>query len=72
MYLRPCGNTKGYSSTYLAMGFANVRAGTWLYCFPLGKSSVHLQAHPTRKPTQPSRAWLHGIKPRSVLAKILG
>ena len=22
-------NTKGYSSTYLAMGFANVRAGTW-------------------------------------------
>ena len=22
------GNTKGYSSTYLAMGFANVRAGT--------------------------------------------
>ena len=24
----PC-NTKGYSSTYLAMGFANVRAGTW-------------------------------------------
>ena len=23
----PC-NTKGYSSTYLAMGFANVRAGT--------------------------------------------
>ena len=23
-----CGNTKGYSSTYLAMGFANVRAGT--------------------------------------------
>ena len=23
------GNTKGYSSTYLAMGFANVRAGTW-------------------------------------------
>ena len=28
MYLRPCGNTKGYSSTYVAMGFANVRAGT--------------------------------------------
>ena len=25
---RPC-NTKGYSSTDLAMGFANVRAGTW-------------------------------------------
>ena len=25
---RPCGNTKGYSSTYLAMGFANVRKGT--------------------------------------------
>ena len=25
--LRDC-NTKGYSSTYLAMGFANVRAGT--------------------------------------------
>ena len=24
-----CGNTKGYSSTYLAMGFANVRAGTF-------------------------------------------
>ena len=23
-------NTKRYSSTYLAMGFANVRAGTWL------------------------------------------
>ena len=23
------GNTKGYSSTRLAMGFANVRAGTW-------------------------------------------
>ena len=23
-----CGNTKGYSSTYLAMGFASVRAGT--------------------------------------------
>ena len=23
-----CGNTKRYSSTYLAMGFANVRAGT--------------------------------------------
>ena len=23
-----CGNTKGYSSTYLAMGFANIRAGT--------------------------------------------
>ena len=22
-------NTKGYSSTYLAMGFANIRAGTW-------------------------------------------
>ena len=22
-------NTKGYSGTYLAMGFANVRAGTW-------------------------------------------
>ena len=22
-------NTEGYSSTYLAMGFANVRAGTW-------------------------------------------
>ena len=22
-------NTKGYSSTYLAMGFADVRAGTW-------------------------------------------
>ena len=22
-------NTKGYSSTYIAMGFANVRAGTW-------------------------------------------
>ena len=27
--LNTCGNTKGYSSTYLAMGFANVRAGTW-------------------------------------------
>ena len=26
--VRYCGNTKGYSSTYLAMGFANVRAGT--------------------------------------------
>ena len=26
---RLSGNTKGYSSTYLAMGFANVRAGTW-------------------------------------------
>ena len=26
---RPPHNTKGYSSTYLAMGFANVRAGTW-------------------------------------------
>ena len=25
---RAC-NTKGYSSIYLAMGFANVRAGTW-------------------------------------------
>ena len=25
------GNTKGYSSTYLAMGFAIVRAGT---CYP--------------------------------------
>ena len=25
----PVCNTKGYSSTYLAMGFANVRAGTW-------------------------------------------
>ena len=25
----PPRNTKGYSSTYLAMGFANVRAGTW-------------------------------------------
>ena len=25
----PLRNTKGYSSTYLAMGFANVRAGTW-------------------------------------------
>ena len=25
----PSCNTKGYSSTYLAMGFANVRAGTW-------------------------------------------
>ena len=24
----PRGNTKGYSSTYLAMGFANIRAGT--------------------------------------------
>ena len=24
----PC-NKKGYSSTYVAMGFANVRAGTW-------------------------------------------
>ena len=24
----PQPNTKGYSSTYLAMGFANVRAGT--------------------------------------------
>ena len=24
-----CGNTKGYSSTNLAMGFANVRAVTW-------------------------------------------
>ena len=24
----PC-NTKGYSSTYLAIGFANVRVGTW-------------------------------------------
>ena len=23
-----CGNTKGYSSTYLAMGFANARVGT--------------------------------------------
>ena len=23
------GNTEGYSSTYLAMEFANVRAGTW-------------------------------------------
>ena len=22
-------NTKGYSSTNLAMGFANIRAGTW-------------------------------------------
>ena len=28
-YLSRPGNTKGYSSTYLAMGFANVRAGTW-------------------------------------------
>ena len=27
--IRPNCNTKGYSSTYLAMGFANVRAGTW-------------------------------------------
>ena len=26
--LERCGNTKEYSSTYLAMGFANVRAGT--------------------------------------------
>ena len=25
----PALNTKGYSSTYPAMGFANVRAGTW-------------------------------------------
>ena len=25
---KACGNTKGYSSTALAMGFANVRAGT--------------------------------------------
>ena len=25
----PPGNTKGYSSTYLAMGFDYVRAGTW-------------------------------------------
>ena len=25
----PSCNTKGYSSTYLAMRFANVRAGTW-------------------------------------------
>ena len=25
----PNHNTKGYSSTYLAMGFAHVRAGTW-------------------------------------------
>ena len=23
------GNSNGYSSTYLAMGFANVLAGTW-------------------------------------------
>ena len=28
-YGLPAGNTKGYASTYLAMGFANVRAGTW-------------------------------------------
>ena len=27
--VQPLRNTKGYSSTYLAMGFANVRAGTW-------------------------------------------
>ena len=27
--VRPPGNTKGYSSTYLAIRFANVRAGTW-------------------------------------------
>ena len=25
----PAGNAKGYSSTDLAMGFADVRAGTW-------------------------------------------
>ena len=25
----PALSTRGYSSTYLAMGFANVRAGTW-------------------------------------------
>ena len=25
---RSCGNTKGYSSTYLSMGLADVRAGT--------------------------------------------
>ena len=28
-HAQPLRNTKGYSSTYLAMGFANVRAGTW-------------------------------------------
>ena len=26
---RPPSSTKGYSSTYLAMGLAHVRAGTW-------------------------------------------
>ena len=25
----PAPHTKGYSSTYLGMGFANVRVGTW-------------------------------------------
>ena len=29
--VQACDNTKGYSGTYLAMGFANVRAGTLLY-----------------------------------------
>ena len=37
------GNTKGYSSTYLAMGFANVRAGTQKrvsFCLAAGRMST--------------------------------
>ena len=33
-------NTKGYSSTYLAMGFANVRAGTWCTRVPFGRTKA--------------------------------